>query len=232
MTFEVTTTRHGPAPFAWSFSRLKNFETCPLRHQQIDLLKTFSEDESNDALQYGGAVHKSAAERLGPDRVPLPKEHQRALGKWCDALESGPGELQTELRTALTEDLRPCGYFDADVWYRGVIDVLKLNPPVAFAGDWKTGKIVEDSVQLAVTAAWVFAQYPEIEMVRSEYIWLKFNTTTKVHLTRNHMPELWATLAPRIQAMKHAAETATYPPKPSGLCKNWCPVETCKYHGV
>ena len=50
--------------------------------------------------------------------------------------------------------------------------------------DWKTGKILEDGVQLALAAACVFTHYPEVEHIRSEFIWLKDNATTPAYFKR------------------------------------------------
>lgn len=230
MIFKTKTTRVGKAPFAWSYSRLKNYEACPYKHQQVDLLKTYKEEE-NDQLLYGNRIHKAAAERLGPEKKPLPKEYRKVLGKYCDGLEKTPGEIHVELSAALTEDLQPCGYFDPDVWLRMKIDVVKLNSPVALVLDWKTGKIIDDSVQLALSAAWVFAQYPDIKRVRSEFIWLKFKARTHATLKRSDMPTLWASLEDRIGAMKQSADSGIYPKKKSGLCGRYCPVTDCEHNG-
>jgi spore coat polysaccharide biosynthesis protein SpsF (cytidylyltransferase family) len=50
-------TRHGPKPFAWSYSKLKNYEVCPKRHWHVDVKKDFKEAES-EALKQGNLVHK------------------------------------------------------------------------------------------------------------------------------------------------------------------------------
>ena len=74
----TTTTRTGAPrikPFAWSFSRLKNFEVCPKRHYEIDLAKNIKEP-LGEQLQWGNYVHDSLAERCGKDRKPLPADMQ------------------------------------------------------------------------------------------------------------------------------------------------------------
>ena len=62
----VVTTRRapaGPKPFSWSYSRLKNFETCPKRHWHVDINKDAKEEDS-EQLQWGNAVHKALADRI------------------------------------------------------------------------------------------------------------------------------------------------------------------------
>ena len=229
MAFKVTTTGRKKARFTWSYSRLKNFEACPHKHNMVDLTKEFAEEES-DQLRYGNAIHKAAEDRLGPKKVPLPT-FAKKLAKYCDGLESTPGEIIPEIKAAFTDLIYPCDYFDDDVWYRGKIDVLKINGPVALVIDWKTGKIIEDSVQLALAAAWVFAKYPQIKRVRSEFVWLKFDARTHATFTPEDIGDLWSSLEPRIEAMRVAWETGVYPAKQGGLCRNYCPVETCKHYG-
>ena len=56
--------------FAWSYSHIKNFETCPYRYQQIDLLKNYKEEQSQE-LKDGFYVHDCMAKRINA-KVPLP----------------------------------------------------------------------------------------------------------------------------------------------------------------
>jgi hypothetical protein len=69
---QLQTTRHGPArstkPFAWSYSKLKNFEACPKRHYHVDIAKDFKEADS-EALLWGNRVHKGLAIALETGRL-------------------------------------------------------------------------------------------------------------------------------------------------------------------
>ena len=222
-------TTRGIKPFTWSYSKLKNFETCPKRHYEVDLAKSVKEDES-DSLLWGNQVHTHMAARCGEKRTPLPKS-MTIYEPWAERVVTSEGTILVEQRLALTLDFGDCGFFDANVWFRGVGDVIKLNGPVALTLDWKTGKILEDSVQLALTAACIFARFPEVKKVRSEFIWLKDNATTREDFTPADMPGLWKALWPRLEAMEHAHKTTTYMAKPGGLCKNYCPVSSCPHWG-
>ena len=42
---QVTTTRNKPKSFAWSYSKLKNFETCPKRSWHLDVARDIKEPE-------------------------------------------------------------------------------------------------------------------------------------------------------------------------------------------
>ena len=48
----AVTTYNKPKPFAWSYSRLKNFEVCPKRHFHVDIAKDFREEEG-ESLVWG-----------------------------------------------------------------------------------------------------------------------------------------------------------------------------------
>jgi RecB family exonuclease len=226
---QVTTTYNNPKskPFAWSFSKLKNFETCPKRHYHIDIKKDVKEEES-EMLAFGNALHEALAKRI-KDQTPLPKPYAE-YETWAQKLE-GPGQTLVEQKLAITADYAPCTFFDNKAWYRGVADVIKINKSVALALDWKTGKIKEDSVQLALMAACVFAHHPQVQRIRSEFVWLQHDATTRIDVTRDDIVKLWVTLKPRIDQLKQAYDTNTFPPKQGGLCRKWCPVTQCQYHG-
>jgi hypothetical protein len=236
----TTTTFNGATitkPFAWSYSRLKNFETCPKRYYHIDVKKDVKEEEG-EALLWGNMVHKALAAYIAKN-VPLPKGME-SFQKWCDRITSGGNsQILVEQQLCINADFGPTAWFPSDAkragtgdpWYRGIGDVIKIAGPVALIVDWKTGKILEDSQQLALMAACVFAHYPEVVKVRSEFIWLKDDANTRGDFHRNEMAQMWRNLWPRIEALKHAHDTLTFPPKEGGLCRRFCPVTSCALNG-
>lgn len=219
----------GPKAFTWSYSRLKNFEACPKKHYEVDIIKRAKEEEG-EQLMWGNQVHDAMAKRCGEKRVPLPKAMER-YEPWAARLVTSEGIIHVENKMALTRDFEACSFFDPNVWFRAVGDVIKINGTVGLIIDWKTGKIVEDSVQLALSAACVFAKFPELKKVRSRFVWLKDNATTDEDFTPGDMPNMWKALWPRIEALEHAHNTTTYMAKPGGLCRNWCPVSSCPHMG-
>jgi len=227
----VITTRNRPKQFAWSYSKLKNFETCPKRYFHVDVEKTFKEDDDNEHLKYGNFVHAALAERINNEHKPLPATIKK-LDKWATKILSTPGKILVEQQLAITESMTPTGWFDGDVWFRGIADVIKIVGPVALAVDWKTGQIKEDGVQLALIAACVFAHHPEVQKIRTEFIWLKEDATSRANFARSDMPAVWAALLPRVTRLRNAHETNDFPPTPNGLCRKFCVVTSCPYHGV
>jgi len=227
----VTTHLNGAAtikPFAWSYSKLKNFEVCPKRHFHVDIAKDCN-DDSSEALLWGNAVHNALARRLDK-KTPLP-EGMDKYETWCAKAESGGGDLAVELKLAIKKDFGPCDWFAKDTWFRGVADVLKVFNRVALAIDWKTGKILEDSVQLALMSACIFAHYPSVEKLRTEFVWLQHDASSRCDFARTDMPDIWRSIWPRIEALESAHSSQLYPATPGRLCKRWCPVTSCVHHG-
>lgn len=231
----VTTTFHGGVsikPFAWSYSKLKNFESCPKRHFEVDIAKSVREEES-EHLSYGNAVHTALAGRIAGGRALPPG--MEALEKWCArVLGDGAPQAATilvEQKLAIKKDFTACTWFAKDTWFRGVADVLKIQGPVALAIDWKTGKILEDGVQLALMAACIFAHHEAVQKIRTEFIWLKEDATSRVDFAREDMAKMWQGVWPRIAQLEHAHSTQSYPAKPGRLCRRWCPVTACEHHG-
>jgi hypothetical protein len=244
VAFDGTEYKPKPKPFAWSYSKLKNFEVCPKRHYNVDVLKSFKEEEG-EALVWGNMVHKALADRC-KDGKPLPHTMQ-GYEKWAERVTfpgkpgDPPATIMTEQQLAIDEDFGPTKWFATDAkrsgqgepWYRGIADVLKINGngTRALAVDWKTGKVIDDAPQLALLAACIFAHHPKVEKVRSEFIWLKEDASTRKDFERNGMAAIWRGLWPRIEALRSAHETSTYPAKPGYLCRRYCPVTSCPHHG-
>lgn len=222
------TTYANGKPFTWSYSKLKNYAACPRKHWSVDIVKTVQEEES-EILAWGNLVHKHMAMRL-KDKTKLPAT-MVGYERHAAGVEAIPGALHVEQKYGLTEALSGCGYFDRSVWYRGVGDVVKLHGSRALAIDWKLGKIIEDSVQLALMAACIFGHYPQIQQVDTVFMWLKDDAKTHEVFTRDDMVGVWASLMPRINEYKQAVADQNFPPKPGGLCRKWCPVTACEFHG-
>jgi hypothetical protein len=228
---KVTTTHNKPKSFAWSYSRLKNFETCPARYKAIDVDKKFKEAEEGEALLWGNAVHKALAESISKG-IPLP-EGMKDYEKWVErTLANTEATTLVEQQLAITKEFGKTTWFGDDVWFRGIGDVIQIMGDVGLIVDWKTGKVLDDGSQLALMAACVFAHYPKVQAVRSEFIWLKHDATTRADIHRNDMPKVWKQLFPRIDALAAAHSTNEFPAKPGGLCRKWCVVRNCEHYGV
>ena len=231
----VTSTRSGAVrqkPFAWSFSRMKNFEVCPKRHYEIDLAKNVKEPEG-EQLRWGNVVHDALAKRC-KDGTPLPKDLLAAMPyaeAWAAKVLGTGGDVYVEEGLAMSKEFTSVGNFDANVWLRVKCDFMRVVGDVALAVDWKTGKILEDSVQLALTAAVIFAKFPQVKAVRSTYVWLKDDCESSETFYKEDMPAMWRSIWHRIEAMETAHTHTNYPPTPSGMCRTCCAETTCPHNG-
>lgn len=218
--------------FSWSYSKLKNFRTCPKRFYEIDILKNYQDDGADDpqgALATGNRGHKAFELRVAKG-TPLPAEFAEFEEAMLRVLKL-PGKILVEQQLAIREDLTPCEWFAKDAWFRCKADVLAINGPVACALDYKFGKILEEPEQLALMAQAVFAHCPEVQAVRTEYWWMRDDAATRENFFRKKSTEVWAAVMPQVMSLKHAHDTMDYPPTPNGLCKKYCKVVSCPYHG-
>ena len=213
--------------FSWSFSKLKNVETCPRRHLEVDILKNFA--ESSEQLTWGNQVHEALAAAIMRGD-PLPVEMQ-SYQPYVDRYRGGNGAIFAEKKFAITKDFQPTAWFGPAAWYRGICDLLKIDGPVALAVDWKTGKIKVDSVQLMLMAQCIFSHYPEVQIVETQFVWLNEDATTRERYTRSDVAGGWVGLLPRVQTYETMIKDGEFPPKPGGLCRSYCPVLSCEHHG-
>jgi hypothetical protein len=91
-------------PFAWSYSKLKNFEACAKRHWHVDLAKDWKEPYSEE-LKHGDIVHKILEQRVR-DGTQLPPVHEASLEPWAKKLLAWPGARFVEQQLAINETHR------------------------------------------------------------------------------------------------------------------------------
>jgi hypothetical protein len=215
-------------PKPWSHSALEQFINCPRSYHAHRVEKSIPYVEGPEAA-YGNQVHKHFEDRLRHG-VVLPPELQ-AHEEYLAKLEALPGIGEAEQEIALNRSAQPCGYWDADVWYRGKVDYLKVNGIHARVYDWKTGKQHQKLLQLFEYALWTLIKYPQVSSVYAEYYWTKHGTVTGVTVGRERIPEIWAMLLPDLKQMVEAYATDTWQPRQSGLCKRHCAVVDCEFNG-
>ncbi len=214
----------------WSYSALTSFETCPKRYQLTRVTKQVTEPQT-EATMWGNKVHK-ALELYAKNQKPLPPEFEE-YGRYVRKILALDGKRVVEKRIALTKNFRETTWMAKDVWVRGVIDIGVVGSDTAYLLDWKTGKHRPDTDQLKLFAALAFALYPWITKVVTGFVWLKVKKFDKEEFTREQLTEIWNDFMPRLSRVALAYSEDKWLPKPSGLCKNWCPVgrSLCEFCG-
>lgn len=214
----------------WSYSALTAFETCPKRFQLTRVTREVKEPQT-EATMWGNKVHKSL-ELYAKSKTALPKDIER-YGRYVDKLLTYEGKRVIEERVALDKDLRPTTWMAKNVWVRGVVDIGVVGSEKGYFLDWKTGKHKPDHDQLKLFAALGFAMYPWVDTIVTGFVWLKVGKFDKEVFTREQLPKIWAEFLPRLSRMAAAYDKDKWTPKPSGLCRNWCPVgkKLCEFCG-
>lgn len=217
----------------WSYSHLKNVETCPRRYYHYQVAKDVIEPES-DELRAGNALHRHFQARL-QHNVALPPGYVQFEGLLAK-IKAAPGTLYTEQKLALTGRFQPCAWMSPNVWFRSISDcaVKRGNRIAVF--DWKTGKPPgaygePDHTQLQLMAATFFRHIPDVETVDAALVFVHHEAASRAQFQRHEQGRIWRELLPRVDALQRARATRVFEPKPSGLCRRYCSVTSCAYHG-
>ena len=222
-------------PPTWSYSSITLFEQCPKKYYHLRVAKDIKEPAS-DAMLYGTAVH-AAAEEYVRDGVPIPQKY-KYMEPFLEKLMKIQGEKLCELEMGLKKvdgRLAPCGFYDKDAWYRGIVDLLILDREKKEARiiDYKTSKSSRyaDPKQLALMAACVFVHYPEIEFIRTGLLFVVCRDFVTVDFDVHKKFDIFAKLDGVLVSRETAYETGVFNPKKNFTCKAWCPIVDCSHNG-
>lgn len=212
----------------WTYSQLEAFETCPRQYYEVRVKRSVPYVQ-NDAAKWGDEVHQAFELRVGQDK-PLPT----GMAQWeplVKRLVALPGEKIVEGKFAIDKDFNACDYYAKDAWSRGKIDLSVISTRTAAIIDYKTGKR-KPSEQLELYSGYVFRAYPKLETIHTSFIWLKEKKIDKATINRGEMPVIWQGFLSRYRRIEIAHEKDSWPARPSGLCKKYCPIKTCEFNGV
>jgi RecB family exonuclease len=204
---------------AWSFSRLQDYRSCPLKakFKHVDKIK----EPSNQAMERGSAIGKAAEDFImGRTKKCIPE---------LKAFEAEFKELNK--RRAVCEDQwafdvkwNEVDWFAKDAWCRVKTDIYSLNldTNTLLVVDNKTGKIRESHLeQLALYALGAFLKFPTVDKVDVRLWYLdsghEVPEEPKIY-DKAEVPKLktyW------LKQVKPMLADARFAPKPSSECR-WC----------
>jgi hypothetical protein len=221
-------------PFTWSYTALSNFEGCPLRYAREKFYCDLPFIES-EAIIFGNRVHTACEQYLKGQKVAEPTLLIPVAPylKAFNSQKAAGAIVSAELELALNESMQPVSWFAKDAWFRGKFDVLIEKASTLGYYDWKTGgKVKDDQDQLKICCAALSIVKPEIETFTPKLIWTKHATITGIKdesLTRGAAGAIWDDTLTRVERMRQAWVTDTFPARPSGLCP-WCgKYDSCPY---
>lgn len=215
---------------AWSYSSLKTFQQCPKKYYHLKVAKDV-QDRPTAATMYGQDVHK-AAEDFIKDGTPIPGKYAY-MQPFLDTLAAIPGEKHCEMKMGLTRDLQPCGFFDKDVWWRGVADLLVINEEkgLAHSIDYKTSKSAKyaDKQQLDLVAVAIFAHFPNIVRVKSGLLFVVSKEFIRAEHVAECKDEYIGKVLPDIDRLEKAMDNGVWNAVTGPLCR-YCPVRECTHN--
>lgn len=214
----------------WSYSSLQSYETCPWRHFLTRIDRQVEEPQT-DATRDGNEKHK-ALELAVKGTKPLPEKYAK-YDPLVQRVRAAEGQKFVEYNFGLTSALQPTDYWGGNVWARGKIDVGILRDDSAILLDWKAGKRKMDVDQLRLFALAGFSLWPKISTVTTGYVWLLPGSMDKEVFAREQAVEIHQDFAARVHRMETSEKTGSWPKRPSGLCREWCPVgrSLCEHCG-
>jgi len=167
------------------------------------------------------------------DGVPIPEKYS-FLTPVLDVLKAIPGEKHCEYKMGLTADLEPCDFFDkANVWYRGIADLIIIDGGLAHIIDYKTGKSAQyaDTKQLELMALCVFKHFPQVERVKAGLAFVVCEEFVKAKYAKDEAPQKWITWLQETNKLEAAHTNDVWNAKPNFTCRKFCPVKDCEHNG-
>jgi hypothetical protein len=216
--------------FTWSYSSLGLFQQCPRKYYHLRVIKDIQEPPT-EAILFGKEVHQAAEDYIGKG-TPIPEKY-KFIEPVLQVLEAIPGEKFVEHKMGLTKSLEPCGFFDKNVWFRGVGDLIIVDGDTASVIDYKTGASSKyaDTKQLELMALAVFKHFPQVTKVKAGLAFVVCEDFVKAKYSVDDAQLFWVRWIEETDRLAKAHETGIWNPKQNFTCKNYCKVLTCEHNG-
>lgn len=222
---------------SWSYSRLLDFEACPLM-AKFKILDCIPEPErplppgkTEHANDRGTRVHNEC-ELYVRGEGPLPQEARYFEDEFKSlAAKFKKGMVSLEGEWGFDKQWQPVDWKLA--WLR-----VKLDANVHLSGthtaviDYKTGKKFGNEIkhgeQLQMYALAVFLRYPQVEHVTAELWYLDVNDLTRLDVAR---PIGLRQLKPFDKRGRKMTEATEFPANPNAHSCRYCPYHPAKGSG-
>lgn len=198
----------------WSYSRLSDWENCPLKakFKHVDKMR----EPGSAAMDRGSLIHTLAEKYVKGEIKIIPPEIAAFQEEFAELKKSNP---VCESEWGFTKEWKPTGYFGSDVWLRVKTDVFSVKKNHGRIIDHKTGQEKEaHDQQLSLYGTSLLIQQPKVEVVSTELWYLDQGTKRSVEFTRDQLPEMIEHWNERVRPM---LEDKSFVATPNRLC-NWC----------
>lgn len=214
----------------WSYSSLSLFQQCPKKYYHLRIVKDVKEPETEHIL-YGKQLHEAAEFYIGKG-TPLPPQFA-FVQPHLDRLKALGDTHLCEYKMGLTRDLSPCGFFDKDVWWRGVADLIVINGDMAYVVDYKTGKSSRyaDTKQIEIMSLALFKHFPEVKRIKAGLLFVVANDFVRAEYDTSAPETYWVKWLNEVGALEAAYKNNVWNAKPNFSCRQYCAVIECPHNG-
>ena len=216
---------------AWSYSSISTFKQCPKKYFHLKVAVDV-QDTGSEAMVYGNQVHK-AAEEFVKSGAPIPPKF-KFVEPIVHALNKITGVKHCELKLGIRKTkpgYEPCGFFDKDVWWRGIADLFIKDETKGFLVDYKTSKSARyaDTKQLDMLAGAMFVHHPEMTIIKSALAFVVSSELVKKKHTAENTTEYLSVFDAELDRLDGAILSGVWNANPGPLC-GWCPVVLCEHN--
>lgn len=199
-------------------------DICPHQAYHRYVAKTIPYKETPE-MKWGNDVHKAFELRVGGQK-PLPLN----MAQWEPFAAPFDGrKVAVEQKLGLTDEGKPCGFFDNNVRFRVKVDLALVNGSQAYLIDWKTGgSKYEDPFELEIGAMHLHALHPTLTAIVGQYAWLKENRLGQLH-NLSETNKTWEKANKILGKMEAAKKSGEWPKREGPLC-GFCDVLDCNFN--
>lgn len=210
---------------SWSYSRLKDYETCPYRVK----LKVIDKipgppPEPNNPLERGERIHKGL-ELSVTDGTQMPVEATK-FAPLVDRVRNlyAAGQVDVEQMWGYDEGWNETSVWK-DMWLRAKLDINVRDPDrgIVIPIDYKTGKRfgkeVDHVQQTQLYASIAALRFPWAQIIWTEIWYIDQGSTLQLRYTR----EQALNFVPRFEMRAYRMlEDTRFKPRPSVINCKWC----------
>lgn len=208
---------------AWSYSRLAQYETCPLQFAGKNVYKWPT--AGSPAMARGDAIHKGVAAFITGEASTLPRDAMahKDMTDFIREVAALPKEMkQVEQQWGFSASWKPTGWFDRKglppVWFRSILDAGVMYEDATYEGlDWKTGKKYGSNMeQMETQAIAAFNKFPHITNFTARLVYLDQNEHEIAEFPKTWQVKLQDKWAKRAAPM---FQDTVFAPRPNDKCR-------------